>query len=351
MGLDWARNSRELLCSALYDGSFSLWRVNAESGEVSWSSVLGERIYTPSVARNADRLAYHYYRSERNIWRLGLDDSQDSEAEPIVVSTHWDDEPSISPDGRHLAFTSTRSGTIELWVSRLDGSTPFQITDYKRGLVARPSWSPDSKYIAFNASPRGRQEIYLAEFDGGSLRRLDSGFDNAFVSDWSKNGRWLYISAEQAGRWNIWRLDIESPPDSMTVQVAAQNAIRGCDSADGYFYYSRPYQAGLWRLPLSQMEGQDQAAGEEDQPWLLDLPRVEQWDNWAVCGDQVFLVASEERGTAILWHDPGSGRLIEKAILPGLSSSAITLSQNCKSCYFVRTEREHGDLMLVEGFQ
>jgi Tol biopolymer transport system component/DNA-binding winged helix-turn-helix (wHTH) protein len=350
MGLEWARSGRELLCSALYDGSFSLWRVNAANGEISWSSVLGERIYTPSVARNADRLVYHYYRSERNIWRLGLVDPRDSEVEPIVVSTHWDDEPSISPDGQHLAFTSTRSGTFELWVSRLDGSTPHQITDFNVGLVARPSWSPDSEHIAFNASPRGLQEVYVTELEGGSLRRLDSGFDNAFVSDWSNDGRWLYISAEQAGRWNIWRLDLESPSDSMVVQATARNAIRGYESTDGYFYYSRPYQAGLWRLPLAQLERQGRPVSE-DQPWLPDLPRVEHWNNWRVCQDHVFLLVTEQQGTTILRHDPDSDRLIEQAILPGLSSTTITLDHDCRNCYFVWTEREHGDLMLVEGFQ
>jgi DNA-binding winged helix-turn-helix (wHTH) protein len=56
MGLDWTRTGEELLCSAFHEGSFSLWRVNVMDGGVSWSSVLGEWIYTPSVARHAERV-------------------------------------------------------------------------------------------------------------------------------------------------------------------------------------------------------------------------------------------------------------------------------------------------------
>lgn len=47
----------------------------------------------------------------------------------------------------------------------------------------------------------------------------------------------------------------------------------------------------------------------------------------------------------------GLGRQVENVKLPGLGSWAVTLSRDCKTCYFVRTEREHGNLMLVEGFK
>jgi hypothetical protein len=43
--------------------------------------------------------------------------------------------------------------------------------------------------------------------------------------------------------------------------------------------------------------------------------------------------------------------MIEQAVLPGLSSSTISMSHECETCYFVSTEREHGDLMIVEGFK
>ena len=266
------------------------------------------------------------------------------------TSTHWDDDPSLSPDGRHLAFTSTRSGTLELWVSGSDGSAPHQVTSFNKGLISRPTWSPDGKFIAFNTAPTDHQEIYVAELDGGNLKRLDSGFENAFVSDWSKNGRWLYLSAEQTGQWNIWRFDLEGLSDSTAVHVVAHNAIRGYESTDGYFYYSRPYQAGLWRFSLAEIENEKRPAGE-DQPWLPDLPPVGLWNNWTVCRDRVFLLTTEGKESSISRWDPDSRRLVDGVNLPGLGSSAVTLSRDCKTCYFVRTEREHGDLMLVEGFK
>jgi hypothetical protein len=349
MGLEWTRNNRELLCSALLDGSFSLWRVNVATGETVWSSVLAEGIYTPSIARNTDRLAYHHYRSDRNIWQLQLANGQGSEAKPIIVSTYWDDEPTISPDGQLLAYISMRSGAIEIWVDRMDGAPATQITEFGGGSVAGLRWAPDGARIAFHASSGGSQQICLVDVDAGHVRRLACGFDSPFVSDWSLDGRWLYFAVEQRGDWRILRLDLESDMNSLVVQMVVEDAILGRECLDGYFYYARAHQAGLWRIPLGQVGRENSDTGTSE-PWLFDLPQVGHWDSWAICRDRIYLSIPREQELLVRAYECVSSRLIEELRLPGPASSAIDISQDCGALYYVRIEREHGDLMLVDGF-
>jgi Tol biopolymer transport system component len=350
MGYDWARHGRELLCSALLDGSFSLWRVDVADGGAACSSVLGEWIHTPSVARGSDRLAYHHYRHERNIWRLELGAESSSGPEPVVVSTHWDAEPSISPDGQYLAFTSTRSGTLELWVSEADGSHPRQVTGSGGGLVLRPRWSPEGRRIAFSANRDGVLELHVVEVDGGRPQRLHSGTGNAYLSDWSRDGQWIYFASERDGQWNLWRLATEGPPDAGLEQVTHGGAVRGHECADGYFYYSRPHFAGLWRLPLDRV-GEHGPSEAENPPWLADRPPTGHWDRWAVCRDQIVLLSGDDQNPTIVIHDPASGNRRALAELPGLDSPSIAFDQDGTTWYFVRIEKEMGDLMLVEGFR
>jgi len=350
MGLDWTRDGHDLLCSAFHQGIFSLWRIDLPAGDVSWSGVLGEWIYTPSVARAADRLVYHHYRHQQNIWCISLGDPDGPEPVPVIASTHWDDEPDISPDGRHLAFTSTRSGTLELWLSDSDGSRPRQLTDFGGCLVARPRWSPGGDRIAFHANPHGLQELYTVEVDGGRPRRWDVGLGNALLSDWSRDGGWLYFVADRDGHWNIWRTrcDTSSTPD--IVQVTTGGAICGYECADGYFYYARADQAGLWRLPLDVV-GRQVTRGGGDRPWLPGLPPVGSWRSWTADGDHLFFLVQGEVGRELWSHHPGSGRRRMQARLPDGSSPAFAVNRVDSTCYFSRIERELGDLMLVEGFR
>ena len=66
--------------------------------------------------------------------------------------------PSWSPDGKWIAFSTTRSGKVNLWRIRVDGGEAERLTDAPTGVVAvgspytavtRFKWSPDGKQIAF----------------------------------------------------------------------------------------------------------------------------------------------------------------------------------------------------------
>jgi Tol biopolymer transport system component len=71
----------------------------------------------------------------------------------------YDAEATVSPDGKKIVFTSTRSGDLELWTMNIDGTDLRQITD-ELGYDGGAFFSPDSKKLVFRASrPQTEEEI------------------------------------------------------------------------------------------------------------------------------------------------------------------------------------------------
>ena len=82
-------------------------------------------------------------------------------------------EPSVSPDGQKIAFSSDRSGRPMIYIMNADGSQPKRLT-FAGYYNSSPSWSPDGKWIAFSSYQRGYNDIFVIKPNGTGLQRLTS---------------------------------------------------------------------------------------------------------------------------------------------------------------------------------
>ncbi len=136
--------------------------------------------------------------------------------ERLTHSPAFDDQGSLSPDGKTLAFVSTRGGgTANIWLLDIASRRVRNLTQNKAGNF-RPSWSPDGKWIAFSSdrdTPRMRYmrgtdpawelmqttAIYIVHPDGSGLRRLTPLGGSAATPKWSRDGRHLLFAQAAVG--------------------------------------------------------------------------------------------------------------------------------------------------------
>ena len=96
--------------------------------------------------------------TDTNIWRVNLSDPREPPPTQLIASTRADSDPQYSPDGKSIAFNSSRSGNTEVWVCDADGSNPRQLVTM--GQSATPRWSPDSQRIVFDSNDGGAFQVY-----------------------------------------------------------------------------------------------------------------------------------------------------------------------------------------------
>jgi len=251
----WMPNSREILFSA----KGSLWRlVVPGENKPERLPFVGEDGLMPVVSRpqpgRPPRLVYVRSFADLNIWRVEISAPGATASSPPVVSissTREDDMAQLSPDGRRVAFTSTRSGAWEIWLADPDGSNAVQLTSMGARVAGYPHWSPDGGRIVFHSNFDGQGEVYMIPAAGGKPRNLTSHPANDAFPSFSRDGRWIYFSSNRTGEFRIWKVPASGGD---AVQVTNNVGLAPLESPDGaYIYYIETLDmpSPLWRLPAS----------------------------------------------------------------------------------------------------
>lgn len=110
--------------------------------------------------------------------------------------------PTVSPDGKQIAFTSLRSGEWNIHVVDLESGDIEQLTHNERNQAwsDRMSWSPDGKQIAYEHSDESGDYTWIMDADGGRKKRIGPVRGDANIvlgaPAWSPSGTYI-MYAEQ----------------------------------------------------------------------------------------------------------------------------------------------------------
>jgi WD40 repeat protein len=119
------------------------------------------------------------------------------------VST--DRQPSFSPDGRWVAFSSGRNGNIDIWKIDMATGEERRLSETP-GTTWDPAFTPDGR-IVFSSNRTGHFEIWKAEADGShpeAVTHLNQDCQNPNVSG---DGRWIdFVQIDAKQRIGIWRI-------------------------------------------------------------------------------------------------------------------------------------------------
>jgi len=254
-GLDWMPDGRGLVFSGA--GHLALSRLQRISlGPNRLTPVgppellpFGEQATAVRISKTG-RLVYSAQFRDTNIWKVSLDGQSRLGAAPVAPSTFDEHTPDYSPDGKRLAFASTRSGVEEIWISDANGSNPVQVTTTGGPLCSNPHWSRDGRTILLSSRREGPGDLYLLWPDSGELRRLTDHPAEDGEPRWSGDGRTVYFASLRTGRFEGWKMPAAG---GEAVRVTPRGGMTPVESPDGRFlYYAKDANSptSIWRIPV-----------------------------------------------------------------------------------------------------
>jgi TolB protein len=172
----------QIVAAFAHGGRTNLYLLDQSGNEIrSLTDTAGINV-SPSVCRKGSRLAFTSDRSGNpQIYVMSMEGGGPRR---ITYQGDYNTAPAFSPDCKKIAYESRSAGVINIFVINLDGTGGHQLTS--QGSNEWPTWSPDGRYLAFSSTREGDARVYLMlAADGRVIAPLTEGDGNATNPSWS----------------------------------------------------------------------------------------------------------------------------------------------------------------------
>ena len=224
-------------------------------------------------------------------------------------------EPGVSPDGSTIAFVSGG----DIWEVPASGGDARLLVSHP-ATESRPLFSPDGKRLAFTSTRTGAGDVYLLTIASGDVSRLTFDDVNELVTGWSRDGKWVYFSSnshELSGVFDVYRVPADG---GMPMPVAADRYTpeyfaAPSPSADVVAITARANAGSQWwRKGHSHLD--------ESEIWLVRDTKYEQltkggakdaWPMWSGDGKTLYFM-SDRSGAQNIWAAAAASNSVAKPV-------------------------------------
>ncbi len=219
-------------------------------------------------------------------------------------------EPSVSPDHAEIAFVEGG----DVWSVPSSGGTARLLADVG-GTASRPLFSPDGKRLAYVSTRAGAIGVYVITLDGGEVRRLTHDDAALTLEAWSPDSRAVYFSSNArniSSAASVYRVSVEGGTPMPVLDERYVDERDAAPSPDGArIAFSRNGFAQWWRRGHSHMDQsaivvEDLAAHRYEA--VTNGEAKDRWPMWSPDGRTLYFVSDRDGGDQLYARTDGRVR-------------------------------------------
>jgi Tol biopolymer transport system component/DNA-binding winged helix-turn-helix (wHTH) protein len=203
------------------------------------------------LSADGTRLVYARAPYYSHLWALesrGDADPKRTEPRQLTHGTSHIERPRVSPDGTSIVLNIGYQPMTELYTMPLTGGTPKQLT-FLNAFSVGGAWSPDGKSVAFASTRGGTPRVWTVAAGGGLPRALSSRdlSEGSLDLTWAAGSRILY---HQKGHRNYYELDPTTQEARPLIRDSSVgwifSPVYSPDGAKIAVSWNRPPTQGIW---------------------------------------------------------------------------------------------------------
>jgi len=225
------KTENSLWISGRRHGVLAIWSLNLNSHALQkeFNASPGEFITDMTTSVEAERLIYRSVKRNNNIEYFGEQLAINVDG---INSALIDMNAVYSEFNKVLYFISNRTGAYEIW--RSSGKQVEKVTNIQANKIERPILSKKQNKLAYAIRNKKTTEINLLDLKDNTLIKQFKLPHKVFLLSWSNDGAFIYFSAFENKKYNIFKLDTETGEQE---KILLNSGLIAQESDDGGLYY------------------------------------------------------------------------------------------------------------------
>jgi eukaryotic-like serine/threonine-protein kinase len=296
----WQASGNRVIFSTATGAAWNIWETTLSSdGKIGGSLrriTAGAGNETDPSCASDGTVAFTSMQLREDLWQLPIDLNQTQATgalKPITESPAIREHTSLSAEGRWLAYGSTQSGRMSIWLRDLESGeeTSMAASPFVRRY---PVISPSGRMIAFSSFEDDKRFIYISEWNGPLHKVCDSCFR---ATDWSRDETALLVF--DGNPYRISLLDVASLRLTPILSKPLRHLLYAHFSPDNRLVsFTERVNSDHASIVVAPLNGRELIP---ETAWIrITEEGLEDWANWSPDGKTLYFTSARD-GHTCLW--------------------------------------------------